>query len=347
MTDSADIDLRYHGDAELTPGLVDLAVNVRGAAPPEWLLDELRRSVTDLAAYPDQAPARQVLARWHDCAAAEVLPTAGAAEAFTLIARMRRWRRPVVIHPQFTEPEAALAAAGCPVQRVLLEESTGFTLRPSLVPDDADLVVVGNPTNPTSVLHSAATVAALARPGRIVLVDEAFMDAVPGEPQTLTGGTPPAGIVVVRSLTKTWALAGLRVGFLIAAAEVVAEVESTRAPWTVSTPALAAVRATCSPRAVFDADRIARTAATERDYLQRSLADIDGVDVLPAAAAPFVLARVDRGLELRADLRRAGFAVRRCDTFPGLGPDWLRVAARPADVVDRLAAAIRAALAAR
>ena len=67
------------------------------------------------------------------------------------------------MHPQFTEPEAALRAAGHEVGRVLLRPEEGFRLDPTTVPKDADLVVVGNPTNPTSVLHPAGTLAALAR----------------------------------------------------------------------------------------------------------------------------------------------------------------------------------------
>ncbi len=84
-----------------------------------------------------------------------MLLTAGAAEAFVLLARALKVRRPVVVHPQFTEPEAALRDAGHSVDRVLLRAEDGFRLDPALVPEDADLVVIGNPTNPTSILHPA------------------------------------------------------------------------------------------------------------------------------------------------------------------------------------------------
>ena len=120
------------------------------------------------------------------------------------------------MHPSFTEPEAALRAAGHPVERLQL--APPYQLDPGLVPDDADLVVVGNPTNPTGVVHER--LAELCRPGRTTVVDEAFMDAIPGEPHSLASQRLP-GLVVVRSLTKTWALAGLRVGYLLAEPEVV------------------------------------------------------------------------------------------------------------------------------
>ena len=90
-----------------------------------------------------------------------------------------------------------------------------FDLDPDLVPAGADLVVLGNPTNPTARLHPVEILERLARPGRILVVDEAFADAVPGEPATLAARRDLPGLVVVRSLTKTWGLAGLRVGYLL------------------------------------------------------------------------------------------------------------------------------------
>ncbi|WP_159062390.1 aminotransferase class I/II-fold pyridoxal phosphate-dependent enzyme, partial [Streptomyces caniscabiei] len=169
-----------------------------------------------------------------------------AAEAFVLLARALKVRHPVVVHPQFTEPEAALRDAGHTVDRVLLRESDGFRLDPAAVPDDADLVVVGNPTNPTSVLHPAESLARLARPGRTLVVDEAFMDAVPGEREALAGRTDVPGLVVLRSLTKTWGLAGLRIGYVLAAPGTITELERAQPLWPVSTPALAAAEACVS-----------------------------------------------------------------------------------------------------
>ncbi|HEY1176511.1 MAG TPA: aminotransferase class I/II-fold pyridoxal phosphate-dependent enzyme, partial [Phytomonospora sp.] len=193
----ADVDLRHHGDREVAPGLVDLAVNVRGSAPPPWLTERIAESLTRLAAYPDAAEARAAVAARHRRDPADVLLTAGAAEAFVLLARTLKPRHAVVVHPQFTEPEAALRAAGHTVRRVLLRAEEGFGLDPARIPEEADLVMIGNPTNPTSVLHSADTIAALARPGRILVVDEAFADTIPGEPESLAERADVDGLVVV------------------------------------------------------------------------------------------------------------------------------------------------------
>ncbi|SNR23686.1 Rv2231c family pyridoxal phosphate-dependent protein CobC [Actinomadura mexicana] len=332
MTGPAEVDLRHHGDTEVGDGLADFAVNVRTGTPPEWLAERIRASVGGLAAYPDPRPARKAVAARHGRSAGEVLLTAGAAEAFVLLARVLVPRRAVVVHPQFTEPEAALRAAGHEVERLILEKD--FTLDPGAVPDGADLVVVGNPTNPTSVLHPAEAIVALAAPGRTVVVDEAFMDCVPGEPESLATRLPP-GVVVIRSLTKTWGLAGLRAGYVLADPHLIGRLAEAQPLWAVSTPALAAVEACSTPGAVAEGEAWAVELAAERDRLAAELS-ARGLYVVPGARASFLCLRVQDGLGIRALLRQRGYAVRRGDTFPGLGPDWLRIAVRDRPSNDRL-----------
>ena len=347
----AGVDLSHHGDAEATPGLVDLAVNVRRDPPPGWLLGAIEATLTDLARYPDPAPARAAVAARHARPDGEVLLTAGAAEAFVLLARAfggRRAGRPistgplrraVVVHPQFTEPEAALRAAGHDPERVLLSPERDFRLDPAAVPDDADLVVVGNPTNPTSVLHPAGAIAALARPGRILVVDEAFADStyapgVAGEPESLAGRRDLPGLVVVRSLTKTWGLAGLRIGYLLGPPDLLAELGAAQPLWAVSTPALAAAEACASARAVEAEREIAARLADDRAHLVKRLRELPGVTVPGDPASAFVLLRCAGADRIRLALRARGWAVRRGDTFPGLGADWLRVAVRDTATTD-------------
>ncbi|MFI9805473.1 Rv2231c family pyridoxal phosphate-dependent protein CobC [Streptomyces sp. NPDC052301] len=348
-TDDTGPDLRHHGDAEVRDDgaqLVDLAVNVRADTPPPWLRQEIAGSLASLAAYPDGRAARAAVAARHGLPVERVLLTAGAAEAFVLLARALKVRRPVVVHPQFTEPEAALRDAGHSVDRVLLREEDGFRLDPAAVPEDADLVVIGNPTNPTSVLHPAATIVRLARPGRTLVVDEAFMDAVPGEREALAGRTDVPGLVVLRSLTKTWGLAGLRIGYVLAPAEIVAELDRVQPLWPVSTPALAAAEACVAPRALAEAGHAAHRIAADRAHLVAGLAELAGrgVRVVEPAEGPFVLVRMPGATAVRHRLRELGYAVRRGDTFPGLGADWVRMAVRDRATVNGFLEALRGSL---
>ena len=326
--------LRHHGDAEVAEGLVDFAVNVYDAPRPHWLDDALRSALDEVGRYPTPTNAEAAIARRHGRGADEVLATAGAAEAFTLIARLRPWAKPVVVHPQFTEPDVALREAGHRPTHVVLDGD--FRLDPATVPDDADLVIVGNPTNPTGVLHPASAIQALLRPGRIVVVDEAFIDFVPDEQQSLAARAIP-GLIVIRSLTKLWSIPGVRAGYLLAEPALVAEVRAKQSPWSVSTVAAAAMVACSSEQARAEQESRAAATTSNRQVLVDGLREL-GLETVPSQA-PYVLARMGSGT--REALRDKGFAVRRADTFPGLDDSWARIAVRTQELTRALLAALR------
>ena len=200
--------------------------------------------------------------------------------------------------------------------------------------DDADLVIVGNPTNPTSVLHPADGVAALARPGRVLVVDEAFADTRrPGEPATsLAGRRDLPGLVVAAQPDQD-------LGAGRPADRLPARRARTWSPgwpraqplWPVSTPALAAadglrVAAARSPRSGEIAAALGRR---PRPPGRPRLRDVPGSrsPAIRRARSSLVQPRPAPTRSALA-LRERGYAVRRGDTFPGLGADWLRIAVR-------------------
>ena len=317
---------RFHGDRETGPDMLDFAVNVRGAGPPDWLVDRLASRLSDLGPYPAQTDvdaAVRAVANRHGVAPERVLLLAGGSEGFALLPALRP-RLAALIAPSFTEPEAVLTAAGVAVRHVAL--SPPFTLAPDAVPEAADLVVLGNPTNPTGVLHPRDAVLALRQPGRLVVVDEAFADAVPGEPESLAGLDLP-DVLVLRSLTKTWSLAGLRVGYAIGEPTVLARLAAGRPHWPLGTLQLEAITACCSAAAVAEAESGALRLQELRAQMAGALTTL-GLTVVDGAA-PFLLVRVPDPTLLRKKLHAADIAVRRCDTFIGLDDGYLRVAVRP------------------
>ncbi|MFP1151913.1 Rv2231c family pyridoxal phosphate-dependent protein CobC [Mycobacterium sherrisii] len=321
---------RYHGDQAAAPGMLDFAVNVRHTRPPQWLTERLAARLPDLARYPsvdDVHRAQDAAAARHGRACEEVLPLAGAAEGFALLPNLRP-RLAAIVAPAFTEPAVALSAAGVPVHHVVLAPPFGLddALEAGRVPPDADLVVVGNPTNPTSVLHRREQLLALRRPGRILVVDEAFADSIPGEPESLAPDPLP-DVLVLRSLTKSWALAGLRVGYAVGTSELLARLTARRAHWPVGTLQLAAIAACCAPDAVASATADAARLIRLRAEMAAGLAAL-GAEVIDGAA-PFVLFRSPHAVRIRNDLQDKGIAVRRCDTFVGLDEHYLRAAVRP------------------
>ena len=335
-----DAALRVHGDTQVPPGHLDFAVNVVPGGPPPAFRGRLASAVGMIGRYPDETAALSAVGGRHGRPPGEVLLLNGAAEAFWLLAQALRPRRAACVHPSFTEPEAALRAAGAEIVSVQ-RDPEDFSLDPDAVDPGADLVVTGNPNNPTGTLDPARLLAGLARPGRVLVVDEAFMDLVPGERESLAGCRDLPGLVVVRSLTKAWALPGLRAGYLLAPPPIVAALRAVRQPWSVNSLALAALEAYGD--GTLTSEAIAKGITEARDLLVAQLRALPGVRVWDGSAN-FLLLRVPDGARVRSALAQRGIAVRDASTFPGLTPDHLRVAVRDATDNARLVFALAAVL---
>lgn len=347
--------LRYHGDRAADGAVLDFAVNVQADAPPGWLREVVRSGVDTLGSYPGHElyrDATAAVAAHHGVTPEQVLLLNGAAEGFSLLARLRpAW--PVIIHPGFTEPEACLVDAGIDVDRVVLRapfdldraiDALGF----GGVHEEADLVVIGNPTNPTGRLYGVDELSRLAEPWRYLVIDEAFLDVVdaPGVADhthatsmiSRIGQIP--GLIVLRSLTKTWSLAGLRCGYLISDAETVTRLSRGRAHWPLGTLQLRAIQAVME-QGTPHLPTITADIARNRESMVTAL-ETAGFTVHPSAA-PYLLVQPPGGVEHAERTRRAlagrGIAVRRCDTFPGLDSGFWRLAVRePAQVAALLQA---------
>jgi len=307
---------RLHGDTIAGPEMLDFAVNVW----PEPRSPALEQALADALAsdrYPNQVAARRAIAERHGRTPDEVLPLNGACEAFWLLAHALRPKRAAVVHPAFTEPEAALRAVGTDVVRVMREPKT-WCFDPVAVPADAGMVVVGNPNNPTGSLDPVLAVAAT------VVVDGSFADFVPFDPD---------GDVVVRSLTKLWGLANVRAGYLLGPSDLVAQLEGNRQPWSVNSVACAALEVCGRDRDT--PVRVAAEVAAAREQLVDGLRTL-GVPVWPSVAN-FVLVDLPDVVE---PLRARGIAVRPCSSFPGLDDRYVRIAVRPEADNRRLLSAL-------
>lgn len=333
---------RWHGDQAVLPGDADHAVNVLAGGPPDWMRDALEAALTTgIERYPDERRACEALAALHGRDPEEVVPTNGATEALWLLPAALRPRLAACIGPAFGEAEAALRAHGVPVVGVQRDPAAGFAIDPARVPAAADLVIAGNPGSPCGTLHPSHTLLALRRPGRVVVVDEAFMDMVPGEAGSLIRDQLP-DVIVVRSLTKSLALPGLRVGYAVAPVDIAQRLRDARPAWSCNALALAALEAAAKrPQAFADA---ADRARADRDDLAERLAQLPALRQWPSATN-YVLVEVPDGHAALAELRRSRIAVRSAATFSGLGANHLRLTARDAAANERLAGALADALA--
>ena len=345
----------FHGDRELFPGCLDFAVNVRAERPPSLMREALRRAIEDIAAYPSADEAEHVraqIARRHGVSPAEVLLLAGGAEGFALLPALGTVSVTCVM-PSFTEPLHQGRKAGLPVHTITLDAPFDLPVGSTLPPGTA--LVLGNPCNPTSRLYTPAEILDFGAGAEVLVVDEAFMDmTAEGEPASLAGARVP-GVLVLRSLTKTWSLAGLRVGYAVGDPRLLERLAARQGHWHLGTPQVRALQvATSEAGEAWVSTERARMHA-ERESMARALVAA-GIDIVAEPQAPFFLVTAPPGVrtaEFHSALVDHGIAVRRCESFPGLtqtetpgtgvGPGYFRLAVRPAEQVEQLVAAWHAA----
>ena len=284
--------------------------------------------------YPDRQHGllRAQLAQLHGVAPDLVLPGNGAAELFTWAARdAADGGVSVLLSPGFADYTRALSCWNAPrlFVQLPLDWNDRFPLAFPEVPD-VQVLWICNPHNPTGQLWSRESIEPLLNRYELVICDEAFLSLVPdGETQSLIPLVADhPNLVVIRSLTKLYGLAGLRLGYAIVQPERLARWASWRDPWPVNGVALAAAEHLLATPQRYQrwCSRVESWVAQEGAWVQRQLAALPGITPMPSSVN-FLLIRAEHSLvPLREAVeQRDHILLRDCRSFEGLGETWLRI----------------------
>ena len=330
--------------------ILDFSANINPLGPPEWLRPLISSSVSSLVHYPDP-DCTDLIRAFAECfgvSAEEILMGNGETELLYLLPRVLGKRRAVIPVPAYADYGAAAESAGMSVERISLREERAF------IPDIPEIesalrgdevVFLGRPNNPTGHFLPADALRELAgrHPLTVFVIDESFADFVTEE--SLLAAERPGNLIVLRSLTKFYAVPGLRLGGIVAGREIIRRLRAITPPWSVNT--LAQTVGAAALRDAEYAKQTRRFVHKRREELTGELETITGLTVYPGTAN-FLLVRIDRGgasaVELACRLLKDGIAVRVCDNFAGLDGRFFRVAVRTAEENGRLCRSLRKAL---
>ncbi len=328
----------YHGalnyaelaKLDITPDeVIDFSSNCNPWGPPPAVISALRGMLpAALARYPDRESLalREKLADLHEIERSQITVGNGSAELIWAVARafLKEHDHVVILGPTFGEYAAASAACGAQVSTIDVYRSESSYLEVE-GPTNAKLVWLCNPNNPTGHLWTTNQLAQVRDHYRdaILIIDEAYLPFV-RNPQA----TPPdEHTIILRSLTKDFGMAGIRLGYLLAIAQYIAQTQALLPPWSVSATAqeagLAALNAlTWREETLVD---VWKASLTLRNALHEQGWRLDNQqDQQDQPAVPFFLLHAGNGAALRAHLLQKGLIVRDCASF-GL-PEWVRIA---------------------
>ena len=325
---------------------LDFSANVSPLGTPRSVTDAIERALPELYRYPDPycRTLVQTISEYEGVPKNFVLCGNGASELIYAYCGAVRPKRAMELAPTFSEYSLALRRTGCEVVHFALKQEENFDLRENFLPilarEKIDALFLCNPNNPTGRLIAddlLEEILRICREKNIALfVDECFLSLSDGA-NDLTPFLPDVPqLFILKAFTKSYGMAGLRLGYgLCADKELLQKMSAAAPPWTVSTPAQAAGVAALK-NAAFLAENRALIRA-ERPRLEEELRKL-GFWVCPSQVNYILFHGAP---DLHEKLMRRGMAIRNCANFEGLAPGWYRVAVRRREENEQLIAAIK------
>lgn len=326
--------------------ILDFSASINPFGPPSWLTGLVAGSSDVLRHYPDPDchALLQAASLHYRIPAVELIADNGTAEIMHRLVPLLGLARAVVPVPAYGDYERACRLGNIAVDRILLCPETGFALDWDQVHDKLKqpaLVFLGQPSNPTGQIVASDTVrqTALAHPKSWFIIDEAFADFAPGLDRLITDR--PANVIVLLSLTKFYALPGLRIGLAAMDANLAGHYRERCPFWSVNTLAqLAGVR--CLGDSAFRRSSLEQLGQETR-RLQENIERLRGLRVF-TSQANFLLCQCRKpdmnASGLAQKLLQKRIAIRVCENFVGLDQTFFRVAVRLPEENDRLCAAL-------
>lgn len=321
--------------------LLDFSASINPLGVPDSVAAVIRDNIGLLVHYPDPFAdgISRDLSQHLGVPARSLVCGNGSTELIYLLVRALRPRRVMIPAPTFSEYErACVLNEGASCTRYDLSSQDGFAIDLGqfiAAMAGCNMAFLCNPNNPTGRLVEREAVLDLVRAAKradcLLVLDEAFIDFTPDQ-SLVKDVEGNSHLIVLRSLTKFYALSGLRIGYGIFPDQIVQRIRGHKEPWTVNTLAQLAAATAIRDRAYQE--QTTTVISAEKKYFEQSFRDL-GIEFFPASANYYLL-RISRGKEVASALRKKGILVRDCSNFASLDGSYVRVAVRSRKENSRL-----------
>lgn len=313
--------------------LLDFSENVNPAGPPDSIT-KMWPSLRDLlTAYPNPEgePFLSAAADYHGILTDYLFAGNGAAELLALLAERYRAKRAIVVHPTFSEYEATLLAKDVEIVRVIASESDGFKLPLEAILEamtSASVLYLCTPNNPTGIMPERTDLNVIIRHGAEVgcevVLDEAFIDFVDESLSFIAELKNNPHVIVVRSMTKMYAIPGIRLGYIAANPSIIRGIKALAPHWNVNGLA-AQIGAVCLQEEQYREQAI-QYSNREREKMTRFLTD-NACNVTDSVTnfISFTLSSGSDSNKLYKDMLARGIVLRHSQNFRGMDGRWLRI----------------------
>lgn len=323
--------------------LIDFSANINPFGPPQRLKDKWSGFFHKIIDYPDPYGRELIteISKKEQIPEECILLGNGGAELITMIGRLLAGKKVLIVQPAFSEYDKACRTNGCEIEYVKLGEPDWGLDAARIIGrlDDVHAVFLCNPNNPTGVLYSEEEVLKLSEGcserGVYLIIDEAFYDFAEEYRSLSRILLSQPRLILLRSLTKMFAIPGLRLGYALANKPVIDELAVLKPHWSVNGIALEAGKE-CFGAELFIEETIQYT-KQERKKLFAFFKEY-GFSHSPSKVNFYLLRDplLDDPLPLFQFLLEKGIVPRHTMNFPGLDGKWLRFAVKKEEENRRL-----------
>lgn len=310
--------------------ILDFSENVNPLGPPATVQENWSNLQTVMNRYPDPLgePFLTTVAQFHNVSTDSVFVGNGAAEVFSLLAERYRGKRAIVVHPTFSEYASTLKARDVEIINLSLIDIVTGELPVGEIKDhmvDADVLYLCTPNNPTGTMPVREDIMEIVEYAKQidceVVLDEAFIDFI-SEEESYISIRDSSHVLVVRSMTKMYAMPGLRLGYMVAAPTIVREVRQLAPHWNVN-----GVAAKIGALVLEDEPYRLRTIQhSHKMRLDMSVFLKSHGCQVTNSQVNFLLFKLPHPhMEFFRDLVRKGIVLRHTENFLGLDGEWFRV----------------------
>jgi len=317
--------------------ILDFSANINPWANSLGIEKIVRANLKEIYHYPDPQCTELIkqISQYLGVGRGNILAGNGSTELMYLAARALLPRRALIFAPTFFEYERAIKACGGEPKFLFLKESQGFSINIQKIIraiKDVEAVFICNPNNPTGTFFPEEELLELVKiteERKIYLIlDESYLDFKHSGESLVREAQKANYLLVLRSFTKFFALAGLRLGYGVGGGHLIEKLVGLKEPWTVN--CLAQAVGAYLLRHEENIKKIREAVRKETEFLFGELSQIGGLKPYPPEAN-FILVRIETelsSLKLQEDLAKKGILIRDCSNFTGLNDKFFRVAVR-------------------
>ncbi|MCF8111817.1 MAG: pyridoxal phosphate-dependent class II aminotransferase [Desulfobacteraceae bacterium] len=329
--------------------ITDMSANINPLDPMPGLLEHLGQNIENICRLPevDACRATRAYAGWQGIDENRIIAGAGTTEFLYLLARVLETGSAVVAGPTYSDYADALEINRVKYNYFMRKSQNRF--KPDLnmlkkQAEAADAVFFCNPNNPTGEFTDTEQLASLAcsMPETLFVIDESYLPFVRGPEDKTMAHTGLSNVVVLQSLSKIHCIPGLRVGFCVAPEPVAEKIRKYLPPWSVNSPAQAAVLfiAQNSEAAEAHAEKSRKYLHGQRTEMHKRLSDISGLEVFDSDTT-FMLMRAGsfNAAEIADYMLARRLLIRDCSNFDGLDEHFFRISLKDPES-NKLAAGV-------